>query len=136
RDTEERIEKLDLKNIVKGQEILDIGTNAGFLLLNLASEMRRGTGIEINPYLIDTADAVRRHLDVDNAEFKCTAFEDFSGEEGRFDVVLSLANHSTYDGNTRQSIEEYFRKCAALMNDKGIFLFESHAPEIEPPEKL
>ena len=45
--------------------------------------------------------------------------------------MLSFANHHTYDGNTRQSLEEYFARCHALTRPGGRLIFESHPPEIE-----
>ena len=49
---------------------------------------------------------------------------------------LSFANHSTYDHNTKQSVDEYFKKCYKYVKDGGILLFESHHPNYETPERL
>jgi len=46
-------------------------------------------------------------------------------------VVASFANHSTFDGNTKHILEEYFDKCRRLLESDGIFLFESHAQVYE-----
>ena len=48
-----------------------------------------------------------------------------------FDDVLSFANHDTYDGNTRQSLDHYFARCHALTRPGGRLIFESHPPELE-----
>ena len=59
-----------------------------------------------------------------------SSFEDLE-TDARFGVVLSFANHKTYDGNTRISTEGYFDKCHALLEPGGLLLFESHPPELE-----
>lgn len=136
RNTEDRIEQLDLKQRVADKTVLDIGSNAGFLLLSLSQSIKNGIGIEINDYLVSTGLAVKNYLNVANVELLPGTFEDYPEDDGRFDVILSLANHCTYDGNTKQSVDSYFRKIAHLLVDGGQVIFESHPPEIEPIEKL
>ena len=136
RNTEERIAQLELRRLVKGRRVLDIGSNTGFLLLSLADDIESGVSIEFNPYLVKTADAVRRHKGADNVKFLTTAFEDYSGQDENFDLVLSLANHSTYDGNTKQTVDAYFGKIHDILPADGVLIFESHPPKIEPAEKL
>lgn len=136
RKTGERVQKLGLGQLLKGKSVLDIGSNSGFLLLTVANEIDRGVGVEFNPYLVKAADATKAYFKADNVSFVCSAFEDFADGGEQFDVVLSLANHSTYDGNTKQTVASYFAKCASLLRPDGMLVFESHAPQIEPPEKL
>ena len=136
RNTEERIEQLHLHDLLKDRTVLDIGSNTGFLLLYLSKDVARGVGIEFNPYLVRTADAVKEFLGAGNIEFLATSFEDYEKPDGSFDAVLSLANHSTYDGNTRQNVEEYFDRCSRLLSSGGLLVFESHPPKIEPADKL
>lgn len=135
RDTETRVDQLKLRERLKGMSVLDIGSNTGFVLLSASDEIKRGVGIEFNPYLVRTAGEVRDHLGADQMEFVAGAFEDFKTDE-RFDAVLSLANHSTYDGNTKHDLDSYFGKVSEMLNDGGQILFESHPPKIEPSEKL
>jgi SAM-dependent methyltransferase len=130
RDTSARVESFGLKELVKGRTVLEIGCNTGFLTLSIASEAARVVGVELNPYLIAIARAGADFLGVHNARFEVAAFEDFETDE-QFDDVLSFANHHTYDGNTRQSLEEYFEGCHTLTRSGGRLLFESHPPEIE-----
>ena len=47
------------------------------------------------------------------------------------DDILSFANHHTYDGNTHQTLDEYFARCHALTRPGGRLIFESHPPELE-----
>lgn len=136
RDTEERIKQLDLKKRVKGKSVLDIGSNTGFILLSLAGEIQNGIGVELNPYLVATGKEVQNYFGFDNIRFITSSFEDFDSSGQTFDVILSLANHCTYDGNTKQSVENYFQKIAKLLTKNGELIFESHPPQIEPLEKL
>jgi len=57
-------------------------------------------------------------------------------ETKTYDEVLSFANHSTYDHNTKQSLDDYFQKCHRYVSDGGMLLFESHLPSYETPEQL
>jgi SAM-dependent methyltransferase len=136
RNTEDRVEQLALRNRVAGKTVLDIGANAGFLLLSLAPYIKKGIGIEINDYLVSTGLVVKNYLDVTNIDFISGAFEDYSSSHGSFDIILSLANHCTFDGNTKQNIDSYFKKISYLLVDEGQIVFESHPPEIEPKEVL
>ena len=47
-----------------------------------------------------------------------------------------MANHSTYDGNTKQGIDDYFKKISSILERDGEIIFESHPPQIEPKDKL
>ncbi len=130
RDTRGRVESMNLANRVQGKSVLEIGCNAAFLSLSIAGAASRVVGFDINPHLISIGERTARHLGAENVELEVSSFEDFSSQE-TFDVVLSFANHSTYDGNTRQSIEDYFRRCLDLTRPGGTLLFESHPPEHE-----
>ena len=54
----------------------------------------------------------------------------------KFEVVLSLANHDTYDMNTKYNLDEYFKKISNLLVNSGILIFESHPEAYEPKKKL
>ena len=136
RNTEERIQQLDLRKLVTDKNILDIGSNSGFVLLSLAKEMEKAVGVEFNPYLVETSNQVKKYLGVDNVDFITDSFENYNPPKQTFDIVLSLANHSTYDKNTKQSVDDYFEKTSSLLKSNGQLLFESHPPQIEPKEKL
>ena len=130
RSTRERMEAMGVADLVKDKTVLDIGCNAGFVSLTIAEVARHVTGCELNPYLVDLAKRVAEHLGQQNATFFSSSFEDFVCQEP-FDVILSFANHSTYDGKTRQTVEQYFQRCQSLLKPGGLLLFESHAPEYE-----
>ena len=130
RDTDARVEAMDLKRRVRDQSVLEIGCNSGFLSLAIAADAERVVGFDINPHLIRMAMRAADFLERDNVSFHQSSFEAFETEE-RFDVVLSFANHSTADGNTEQSLEDYFARCAELTRPGGRLLFESHPPAHE-----
>ncbi|MEP6624311.1 MAG: methyltransferase domain-containing protein, partial [Acidimicrobiia bacterium] len=130
RDTAGRVDAFGLTDLVRDRTVLEIGCNTGFLTLAIAPAAARVVAFELNPFLIAIAEVGARFLKVDNVQFDTCAFEDFTNEDG-FDDVLSFANHHTYDGNTRQSLDEFFARCHALTNPGGRLVFESHPPELE-----
>ena len=50
-----------------------------------------------------------------------------------FDVILSLANHSTFDEGIKDT-SAYFDKIHSLLNKNGILIIESHNPLFEKSE--
>lgn len=80
--------------------------------------------------MIEVASVVAHYVGAKNAHFDVSRFEDWN-ECARYDVVLSLANHSTHDKNTSQDISDYFRRCAAVTQPGGLLVFESHPPAHE-----
>lgn len=131
RDTTGRVEAFGLRDLVRDRSVLEIGSNSGFLSLAIAPAARRVVAFEINPYLVEAGRIGARHLGVENVEFSVTSFEDFDPGDERFDDVLSFANHHTYDGNTRQGLDDYFRRCHELLRPGGRLIFESHPPALE-----
>ena len=130
RDTRGRVDAMQLRERLKGKIVLEIGCNTGFLSLSFADVAKHVIGFDVNPYLLNIGSAVAQFLGLTNVSFQDSAFEDFSPDD-QFDFVLSFANHSTYDGNTRQSIEDYFDRCRSLVAPGGQLLFESHPPQHE-----
>src|SRR3989344_2525431 len=135
RDTRARIEEMNIRNLVVDKSVIDIGCNAGFVSLAVADMARQVIGVDIHPGLIDIGILVQKYLQLNNVQLTASSFENFVVQEP-VDVVLSLANHSTYDGNTRQSVKDYFGKCQLLLKPGGCMLFESHHPQYESKESL
>ena len=135
RSTETRIKDMDLRNLLKGKRVLDIGTNAGFIPLECADVCQSIDAFDINPFLIEIAQTCAKFLHLDNIRFWSGTFEEYN-EAKTYDVVLSFANHSTYDHNTKQSLDDYFRKCRRYVINGGMLLFESHLPSYETPGQL
>jgi cyclopropane fatty-acyl-phospholipid synthase-like methyltransferase len=130
RDTAGRLAALDMLEVVKDRTVLDIGSNSGFVAVGLAQTAKSVVGVESNPYLNKIGRLAAEYLQRENVSLKDGDFEDFDASAS-FDVVASFANHSTFDGNTRHTVEEYFTKCHSLLNPGGKLLFESHAPAYE-----
>lgn len=130
RDTSARIAAMELGRRLAGRTVLEIGCNTGFLSLEIADVARRVVGIDLNPHLVGIGRLAAEHLGISHVELAVSAFEDLETSE-RFDVVLSFANHATYDRNTRQPLVDYLARCRALLKPGGQLLFESHPPAHE-----
>lgn len=130
RDTEARVEGMGLRRMLAGRRVLEIGSNSGFIALSIAESAIEVAGFDINPHMVHVARDVASHLGLTNTRFEVSEFEDFAAT-GPYDAVLSFANHTTYDGNTRQTVEQYFARCRDLLTPGGMLLFESHAPDYE-----
>ncbi|MCV0387493.1 MAG: class I SAM-dependent methyltransferase [Nitrobacter sp.] len=130
RSTEARLNAYQLLDRVRDKAVLDIGCNAGFLSVSLAKVARHVTGFDVNPFLAALARTAAQALDRTNTEFLATGFED-APLCGPYDVVMSLANHSTFDGQTRYNLQSFFDRCVSLLKPGGLFIFESHTPSFE-----
>lgn len=135
RDTRARVEEMNMRDFTAGKSVIDIGCNSGFVSLAIADVAKQVMGFDIHPGLIDIGVLVKKYLKLDNVDLAVSSFEDFVVQEP-VDVVLSLANHSTFDGNTKQSVKEYFSKCRFSLKPGGCMLFESHHPQYENKESL
>jgi SAM-dependent methyltransferase len=137
RSTEKRVTALNLTERLLGKTVLDIGSNMGSILFNVRKSIKFGLGVEINEFLVEQSELISNYLkSIEKLKFSNIPFEDLSKNSATFDVILSLANHSTFDGNTKQSLDSYFDKIHGLLNEDGQLIFESHPPEIEPIESL
>ena len=130
RDTEARMQAMNLVERVSGKRVLEIGCNTGFIAAQISATARAVVGLDINGHLVTIAALVADELRRENCAFTAAPFETFEAAEP-FDVVLSFANHSTFDGNTTQPLDQYFERCAAALRPDGELLFESHAPAYE-----
>ena len=130
RDTESRIKEMGLTDLIKEKNVFEVGSNTGFISLNIASFTNSVTAIENNQFLVDIANACAKYLDINNVNFIVDQFENYKSKNN-FEVVLSFANHSTIDNQTSQSLGDYFLKCSRLLHKNGILVFESHPPGFE-----
>ena len=132
RNTESRIDEMNLKNLIKGKNVLEIGSNTGFITLSLANFAASITAIESNPFLVNISKHRAKYLKNKNISFIAKKFENYKTNK-HFDVVLSLANHATIDNQTSHTLNEYFFKCSKLLSKDGIIIFESHPLRFENP---
>ena len=92
-------------------------------------------GVEINPYLVAISNDVKDYLNINNANFINSSFEEFHIDE-KFDIIFSFANDSTIDDNTKFSFSEYIEKIKNLLKDNGLLIFESQAIDSIMSEQL
>ena len=137
RSTEKRVIALNLIERLSGKTVLDIGSNMGAILFNVRKSIKFGLGVEINEFLVEQSELISNYLNsTEKLKFSNIPFEDLNKDQSTFDVILSLANHSTFDGNTKQSLDSYFDKIHGLLTEDGQLIFESHPPAIEPVDTL
>jgi len=130
RITEQRVRAMNLAQRLKNRRVLEIGCNTGFVALSVADTVENISGFDINPCLVQIGQAVAEYLKISNVSLLTSSFEAFQPDR-KYDVVLSFANHDTYDGNTKQSLQDYFLKCRNVLKTNGLLLFESHPPQLE-----
>jgi len=127
RPTEQRFKTYNIeKYLDKNKNALDIGSNCGFFTTYVGNYLKSILGVEINSYLTKIGFETAKFLKKDNIFFENTRFEDFQSNT-KFDIIFSLANDSTIDGNTEFSFFEYIDKIFDLMNTNGYLIFESQA---------
>lgn len=129
RPTEKRFARYKIeKYLSKNQEALDIGCNCGFLTIFISKYVAHIDGVELNPYLISVGTDTRDFLKIKNVDFFSISFEDFKTEK-KYDVIFSLANDDTIDGNTKFTINEYINKIRNLLKDDGLLMWETISPD-------
>ena len=136
RSTEKRFEQYNIqKYLSENKSALDIGSNCGFFSLYVSKFLESITGIEINPYLTSIASDTQEFLEINNADFISSKFENFLTDR-KFDIIFSFANDSTIDSNTDFNFQEYVVKIIHLLKDNGLLIFESQAIDIVIPQKF
>lgn len=134
RPTEKRFKRYDIKKyLTPKMTALDIGCNCGFFALHVSKYVQHIDGVEINPYLVEIGKDTREFLNITNAEFFATRFEDFKTTK-KYDVIFSLANDDTIDGNTEFTFEEYIKKIQLLLKNEGYLMFETISPDTYDPK--
>jgi SAM-dependent methyltransferase len=123
---EERLARYDIaQHLGATDRVLDIGSNNGFWALVLATTVAHVDGLEFNPYLVAIANLAKEHLGAHNASFIPADFVDYETSQ-TYDIVCSLANHCTIDGNLSMDFEQYIAKVFSLLKPGGFLFFESH----------
>ena len=133
RSTEKRFNEYNIGNLFsKNENVLDIGSNCGFVSLYTSEFVKSVIGVEINPFLVKISNDSKAFLGIQNVKFICSTFEEYRTEE-KFDVVYSFANDSTIDDNTTFNFEEYIQKILFLLSPGGLLIFESQALDVLVP---
>ena len=133
RSTEKRFNEYNIGSLFsKNKNVLDIGSNCGFVSLYTSEFVKSVTGVEINPFLVKISNDTKEFLNIQNVKFVCSTFEEYNTEE-KFDIVYSFANDSTIDDNTTFNFEEYVQKISFLLSPDGLLIFESQALDVLVP---
>jgi ubiquinone/menaquinone biosynthesis C-methylase UbiE len=136
RSTEKRFNEYNIGSLFsKNKNVLDIGSNCGFVSLYTSEFVKSVTGVEINPFLVKISNDTKEFLNIQNVKFVCSTFEEYNTEE-KFDIVYSFANDSTIDNNTTFNFEEYVQKILFLLSSGGLLIFESQALDVLVPSKF
>ena len=136
RSTEKRFNEYNIGSLFsKNKNVLDIGSNCGFVSLYTSEFVKSVTGVEINPFLVKISNDTKEFLNIQNVKFVCSTFEEYNTEE-KFDIVYSFANDSTIDDNTTFNFEEYIQKILFLLSSGGLLIFESQALDVLVPSKF
>ena len=120
-----RFAQYDVDALIKNADVLDIGSNAGFVACYCAKLAKSVTALELNPFLNkiaqDTADYLRHgNISIIEDDFTTCVLPK------KYDVALSFSNHHTIDGNLHMGFERYIEKIVGLLKPGGYLLFESH----------
>ena len=136
RSTEKRFNEYNIGSLFsKNKNVLDIGSNCGFVSLYTSEFVKSVTGVEINPFLVKISNDTKEFLNIQNVKFVCSTFEEYNTEE-KFDIVYSFANDSTIDDNTTFNFGEYIQKILFLLSSGGLLIFESQALDVLVPSKF
>ena len=136
RSTEKRFDEYNIGSLFsKNKNVLDIGSNCGFVSLYTSEFVKSVIGVEINPFLVKISNDTKAFLGTQNAKFICSTFEEYETKE-KFDIVYSFANDSTIDNNTTFNFEEYIQKILFLLSSGGLLIFESQALDVLVPSKF
>ncbi len=136
RPSENRLRKYDLiKYLTNKKTALDIGCNCGFFTIVVSRHVKHIEGLDINPYLIKIGDDVKDFLKITNISFNNFTFEDYDIDK-KFDIIFSLGNDETIDGNTKFTFSQYIEKIYNLLDQDGILVFESQAIDAYYPDRF
>jgi len=116
---ETKIEKL--KSYLSPEDhVLDIGCGTGTQCDDLASNVKRVTGIDISSKLLAIAEQRKAERKIGNVEFIKTTVFDERFEPGGFDVVMAF-----YVLHFFEDIDEAFRRIYGLLKPDGLFISET-----------
>ncbi len=133
RPTEKRFERYQIESYLSNQKsVLDIGSNCGFFTIHISNYVSHIDGVELNPYLVKIGNDVSEFLEKQNVRFYTSSFEEFDTSK-KYDIIFSLANDETIDGNTKFTFEEYIEKIIKLMKNDGYLMFETVSTDTYEP---
>ena len=124
--TEDRFEKYEIEKYLTSEKtVLNIGSNSGFVVCYLSEFVKEVDGIELNPFLNEMGKTTANFLNIHNGNFNEGDFVEYDFTR-TYDIIFSLSNHFTIDGNLNIGFELYIQKIFNNLNDDGMMFFESH----------
>ncbi len=134
RPTEKRFKRYNIeKYLLNDNSALDIGCNCGFLTIFTSRYLSHIDGVELNSYLVKIGNDTKDYLKINNVNFHTSSFEDYKTEK-KYDIIFSLANDETIDGNTKFTFCEYLQKILDLLKEDGLLMFETVSPDTYEPK--
>lgn len=123
RPTDVRIKQYGLKDLLNNKmDVLDIGSNIGFMDMEIASLARSVTGIEYTPEVSKFSKRIAQKLNICNVTFINADFKEWKSLSRRqYDIILSFTVHQWID----LSPQLYVAKIASLIKPCGFVVFES-----------
>ena len=114
------------KFLDKSSDVLDIGSNFGFFVCEIAYKCKSAVGVEINPFLNRIGKLVSRYLKLTNTNFITSSFMDFAKKNTKkYDIILSQASFFTEDGKERSDAKKYVNTICKMLKKNGYFYYES-----------
>ena len=122
RDSDARYMMYGLDTVLTDKfEVLDIGCNCGFLSCKIAPQVRKVTGIDIDPDLVRIANLATVMLNIRNCVFFNKDLKEYH-LVSKYDLVIASQIHHW----VKLPFDFYIDKLIALVKDGGYLLFESH----------
>ena len=123
--SEARLQNYDIDGYLAiDKTVLDIGGNAGFWACVISEKASTVDAVEINPYLIQMGAEVVDFLGIENVNLVQSSFENFFPEK-KYDIVFSLSNHHTIDGNLNIPFSQYIEKIYNLTEPDGLLFLKA-----------
>lgn len=123
RDTQVRMDIYSIQEfLLPDSKVLDIGSNIGFLDMEISKYVKSILGLEYSKELADIANRIANQMDFDNVHFvNCDYNEWQKNNKSKFDGVFSFAVHAWLDVKP----DIYANQVFAMLNNEGILYFES-----------
>lgn len=121
RPTEQRFKVYGIeKYLKKNYKVLDIGSNCGFFSLYVSKFVKYVDGIEMDHYLVEIGNKVKKYLKIKNCTFYISTFEQFITNK-KYDFIMSFAVHR----RVNYSLEKYMGMLHKMMNKNRCLIIES-----------
>lgn len=123
RSTDVRMDNYNLKDYITPEStVLDIGSNIGFLDIEISRNVKTILGLEYSDILVKIANETAKTVGADNVSFISCDYNEWQKHNGHcFDVIFSFAVHAWLN----IAPDVYARQIVDMLNANGIVIFES-----------